>query len=95
MTDTEAVPEPKASPPQTGVEPAGEDLPEDLVAVAPDILANSLGEYFGAWWKRIRNGESGALPILAGLILIIIIFQVQQPKFLSSLERSVPPSPPR
>jgi len=33
--------------------------------------------------KRIRNGESGALPILAGLILIIIIFQVQQPKFLS------------
>ena len=84
MTDTEAVPEPKASPPQTGVEPAGEDLPEDLVAVAPDILANSLGEYFGAWWKRIRNGESGALPILAGLILIIIIFQVQQPKFLSS-----------
>ncbi len=38
-----------------------------------------------AWWKRIRSGESGALPILAGLVLIIVIFESQQSKFLSSL----------
>jgi D-xylose transport system permease protein len=56
----------------------------DLVAVAPEVLADSLGEYVKAWVKRIRSGESGALPILLGLILIIIIFQVQQSKFLSA-----------
>jgi D-xylose transport system permease protein len=55
------------------------------VALAPDILAGSLSEYMAAWWKRIRSGESGALPILAGLVLIIVIFESQQPKFLSSL----------
>ncbi len=56
----------------------------DLVSVAPDVLADSLGEYVKAWVKRIRSGESGALPIILGLILIIIIFQVQQSKFLSA-----------
>jgi D-xylose transport system permease protein len=55
-----------------------------LVSVAPEILADSLGEYLKAWAKRIRSGESGALPIILGLILIIIIFQVQQSKFLSA-----------
>ena len=43
-----------------------------------------MGEYVKAWVKRIRSGESGALPIILGLILIIIIFQVQQSKFLSA-----------
>jgi len=37
-----------------------------------------------AWIKRIRSGESGALPILLGLVLIVVIFQVQQSKFLSA-----------
>jgi D-xylose transport system permease protein len=55
------------------------------VTLAPDILAESLSEYLGAWWRRIRGGESGALPILAGLVLIVVIFEVQQPKFLSAL----------
>jgi D-xylose transport system permease protein len=55
-----------------------------LVSVAPEILADSLGEYLKAWVRRIRSGESGALPIILGLILIIIIFQVQQSKFLSA-----------
>jgi D-xylose transport system permease protein len=55
-----------------------------LVSVAPEILADSLGEYLKAWVKRIRSGESGALPIILGLIAIVIIFQVQQSKFLSA-----------
>jgi len=56
----------------------------DVIATSPEVLAGSLSEYFVAWWRRIRNGESGALPILAGLVIIIVIFQVQQPKFLSA-----------
>jgi len=61
-----------------------DEPPVAVIAAAPEVLANSLGEYVHAWIRRIRSGESGALPILAGLVLIIIIFQVQQSKFLSS-----------
>ncbi len=54
------------------------------VALAPEVLADSLGEYAGAWWKRIRGGESGALPILVGLVVIIIVFQIQNSHFLTA-----------
>jgi D-xylose transport system permease protein len=57
---------------------------EDLTAVSPEILANSLGEYFAAWGRRIRNGESGALPVLLGLVVIVVFFQIEQSKFLTA-----------
>jgi D-xylose transport system permease protein len=63
-------------------EPAISD--PQLVAVSPEVLANTTGEYFRAWGQRIRNGESGALPIIIGLIVIVVIFQVQEPKFLTA-----------
>lgn len=56
-----------------------------LTAAAPEILANSLGEYFAAWGRRIRNGESGALPVLAGLVVIVIFFQIEQSQFLTAV----------
>jgi D-xylose transport system permease protein len=61
-----------------------DDAPVGLIAAAPDVLAGSLSEYVQAWIRRIKSGESGALPILLGLALIIVIFQVQSSKFLSS-----------
>jgi D-xylose transport system permease protein len=82
---------PAAASTQTGVAPPSADgTPPpalegaDLAAVAPDLLAGSLSEYFQAWGRRIRNGESGALPILVGLVVIIIFFQIEQSQFLSS-----------
>jgi D-xylose transport system permease protein len=57
---------------------------EDLAEVAPEVLADSLPEYFRAWGRRIRNGESGALPIIVGLILIIVFFQAEQSAFLTA-----------
>jgi len=84
-TETEPEPGPAPSAPDhDGLHE--EETPETLalVAVAPDVLADSLGEYVRATVKRIRSGESGALPILLGLVLIVIIFQVQQSKFLSA-----------
>jgi D-xylose transport system permease protein len=57
---------------------------QELAAVAPEVLAGSLTEYFQAWGRRIRNGESGALPILAGLIIIVIFFQIEQSQFLTA-----------
>jgi D-xylose transport system permease protein len=47
-------------------------------------LSESLGEYARAWAKRIRSGESGVLPVLGGLIILVVIFQVQSPVFLSA-----------
>jgi len=60
----------------------------DLVALsgadlAPELVG-SLREYVGAWGRKVRNGDSGALPIVAGLVLIVIIFQVMNSKFLSA-----------
>jgi D-xylose transport system permease protein len=54
----------------------------DIAAVAPEVLADSLGEYLRAWGQRIRSGESGALPIVVGLIVIIIFFQAERSQFL-------------
>ena len=54
------------------------------LAVAPEIVANTLGEYLRAWFVRIRGGETGALPVVVGLIIIGIIFQVQNSNFLTA-----------
>jgi D-xylose transport system permease protein len=50
----------------------------------PALVADSFGEYAGAQWKRIRAGESGTLPVVIGLVLIVVIFQIQNSKFLSA-----------
>ncbi|MGA9856580.1 MAG: hypothetical protein WBQ18_01890 [Solirubrobacteraceae bacterium] len=55
-----------------------------LAEIAPEVMAGSLSEYFAAWGRRIRNGESGALPILVGLVVIVIFFQIQESTFLTA-----------
>lgn len=55
---------------------------EQLIALAPDVLADSIGDYTRAWWKRIKGGESGALPIIVGLIGLCIYFEAQSSAFL-------------
>jgi D-xylose transport system permease protein len=48
------------------------------------LVADSLGEYVSAQWRKIRSGDSGVLPVVIGLILLIIIFQSKSSKFLSA-----------
>ena len=56
-----------------------------VVAGAPaDLVANSVADYGKIWLKRIRSGESGALPVIIGLIVIVLIFQVKSSLFLSA-----------
>jgi D-xylose transport system permease protein len=67
-----------------GTEP---DSPADdavVVLAAPELVAGSLGEYVRIWLKRIRSGESGALPVIAGLVVIVLIFQIKNSLFLSA-----------
>jgi D-xylose transport system permease protein len=66
-------------------ETAAPETDADLITAAPEVLADSLEDYLRAQWRRIKSGESGALPIVAGLVVIIIFFQAERSKFLSAL----------
>jgi D-xylose transport system permease protein len=51
---------------------------------APEVMAGSLGEYTRIWLRRVRSGESGALPVIIGLVVIGAYFQIREPAFLSA-----------
>src|SRR5216684_7681705 len=57
-----------------------------IVDVPPEIVAQSLGEWFRAWIARLRAGQSGVLPVVLGLVLISIVFTAISPNhvFLSA-----------
>ena len=44
----------------------------------------SLTDYVRRWWAGVRAGELGSLPIIVGLVLIAIIFQSQNDRFLTA-----------
>jgi len=49
-----------------------------------DLLANSFGDYVRIVGRRIRSGESGALPVIVGLIVIVVFFYAKNSLFLSA-----------
>ena len=51
---------------------------------APEVIADTFGEYAKIWWARVRSGESGALPVILGLVVIVIYFQARSSLFLSA-----------
>src|SRR5256712_1233344 len=53
-----------------------------VVDVPPEIVAQSLGEWFRAWLARVRAGQSGVLPVIVGLVLISIVFTAISPSHL-------------
>ena len=63
---------------------ADEVASEAAAVAAPDVLADSLGEYAKLWVARVRSGDSGFLPVLLGLVAIVIYFQVRNSLFLSA-----------
>jgi D-xylose transport system permease protein len=70
-----------------GSPPGGVTDPERAAvttASSPELMADSVSEYAQIWFKRIRSGESGALPVIVGLIVIVAIFQVKSSLFLSA-----------
>jgi D-xylose transport system permease protein len=80
-----------ADPAATPTGPAGNgmvDLTLDArVAAAdvpPELLAGSLGQYFRAWWGRVRGGNSGVLPVVLAIVVVAVVFQIANSKFLSS-----------
>jgi D-xylose transport system permease protein len=52
---------------------------------APSAPASqTLGAYARRWWIDVRSGELGSLPIVVGLIIIAVIFQSQNDRFLTA-----------
>jgi D-xylose transport system permease protein len=80
---SDPAPLPKLTEPAVEPKPSGKEIPTTVVVQAPE-LSDSFGEYLRAWAKRIRNGESGVLPVLGGLIILVVIFQIQSSAFLST-----------
>jgi D-xylose transport system permease protein len=52
--------------------------------VPPELLAQSLGQYLRVSWLRVRNGDSGVLPVVLGIVVVAVSFQAANSKFLSS-----------
>jgi D-xylose transport system permease protein len=52
--------------------------------VPPALIAQSLGQYVRASWLRVRGGDSGVLPVIVGLVVVAVGFQLANSKFLSA-----------
>src|ERR1035437_1753506 len=48
--------------------------------VPPEIFAQSLRQYLRAWLQRIRSGDSGVLPVLLGIVVVAVAFQIISPE---------------
>src|SRR6266699_1329679 len=74
----------RAEAPESRIDPTASA--EAAIVVPPEIIAQSLGEWFRAWLARLRAGQSGVLPVILGLVLISIVFTAISPNnlFLSA-----------
>jgi D-xylose transport system permease protein len=69
-------------------EPAMTDSSVDLTAapasevtdIPPSITAQTFGQYVRAWGQRVRGGDSGVLPVLLGIILVAVAFEIITPE---------------
>ena len=69
---------------EAGPEPEQTASIQAAMAGAPELIADSVGDYARIWLQRLRNGESGALPVLVGLVAVVVFFQVRNSLFLSA-----------
>jgi D-xylose transport system permease protein len=76
-------------PPIAAAEPAPAEPLVDLTAasagaaaveVPPELLAQSLGQYLRAWWQRVRSGDSGVLPVVLGILIVAVVFELVTPE---------------
>jgi D-xylose transport system permease protein len=86
MSPTEQDPAGSDAPVILADSPAASEAPgkQAALAGAPDLIADSVSDYGRIWFQRLRSGESGALPVLLGLVAIVVFFQVRNSLFLSA-----------
>ncbi|HXZ77643.1 MAG TPA: hypothetical protein VEH31_43160, partial [Streptosporangiaceae bacterium] len=77
-----------ADPAETPAGTADTAMAADLTAapeaapadVPPELLAQSLGQYLRAWWLRVRSGDSGVLPVVLGMVVVAVVFEIVTPE---------------
>ncbi len=66
----------------TATEPDTTDSQDQLAAVASTVhSASTASGYFRLYVQRVRGGEMGSLPAIAGLVVLVILFSILQPTF--------------
>jgi D-xylose transport system permease protein len=55
-----------------------------VTAAPAGPATQTIGAYARGWWTDVRSGELGSLPIVVGLIVIAIVFQSQNDRFLTA-----------
>jgi D-xylose transport system permease protein len=45
---------------------------------------DTVSAYARRWWVDVKSGDLGSLPIVVGLVIIAIVFQIQNDRFLTS-----------
>jgi D-xylose transport system permease protein len=65
-------------------QPLAEAANAAALAAAPELVAQTFGEYLLAWTLRIRSGDAGSLPVVGGLIVISVLFQSLNSNFLTA-----------
>lgn len=73
-----------AAPPEEGDATKSAQADTTALSSSPEALAETLADYVRGSWIRVREGESGVLPVVIGLIAICLYFQTQNSLFLSS-----------
>ena len=52
---------------------------------SPDAPATeTINAYARRWWTDVKSGELGSLPIIVGLLIIAVVFQIQNDRFLTA-----------
>jgi D-xylose transport system permease protein len=56
------------------------DVAGVVIAESPD---ETMGDVLADWWRRVKVGDLGSLPIIVGLMIIAVIFYIAEPLFFS------------
>jgi D-xylose transport system permease protein len=59
-------------------------IAEPPVAPSGAPASETISAYVRRWWTDVKSGELGSLPIIVGLIIIAIVFQTQNDRFLTA-----------
>ena len=78
MTSLDDESTPSRQPTEADADPPGRTWPRSPPRCPS---ANTAGDYVRLYLQRVRGGEMGSLPAIAGLIVLVIFFSLIQPTF--------------
>jgi D-xylose transport system permease protein len=56
------------------------DAKVEAADIPPVLVAQSLGQYMRAWLLQIRSGNSGVLPVVLGIVIVAVVFEIITPE---------------